>query len=186
MESQEDESHSTRSGCPVLVTERLVLRTPHIEDTDALACLANNARVATMVSRMPHPYTRKDATDFIRRANTGAIGKCVYAVTDADAGRFLGCCGIEPQDDPVTLELGYWLGRAHWGKGLGTEAATAVVDHARRTLDGMDIYAGHDADNHASARVLAKLGFVAIGRSERPCKALGVTRPEVELRLTAA
>ena len=86
MENQEGESsdQSERSGCPVLVTERLVLRTSHIEDTDALACLANNARVATMVSRMPHPYTRKDATDFIRRTRTGAIGKCVYVVTDAD------------------------------------------------------------------------------------------------------
>lgn len=104
-DSQEEDSQSERGGCPVLVTERLVLRTPHIEDTDALACLANNARVATMVSRMPHPYTRMDATDFIRRAKKGAIGKCVYAVTNTDDGRFLGCCGIEPQDNPSTLEL---------------------------------------------------------------------------------
>ena len=72
LESQDDDSHHERGGCPVLVTERLVLRTPHPEDTNALACLANNARVATMVSRMPHPYTRKDATDFIRR--TGLCG----------------------------------------------------------------------------------------------------------------
>jgi RimJ/RimL family protein N-acetyltransferase len=50
---------------------------PHIEDADALANLANNLRVASMVSRMPHPYTRRDAEDFIRRAKTGGIGKCV-------------------------------------------------------------------------------------------------------------
>ena len=117
MENQEDDSasdQSQRSGCPVLVAERLILRTPHIEDKDALACLANNARVATMVSRMPHPYTRMDATDFIRRTRTGAIGKCVYAVTEADDGRFPGCCGVEPQDDASTLELGYWIAEPYW------------------------------------------------------------------------
>ena len=48
LDSQEDEETSRQnSGCPVLVTERLVLRAPHVEDTDAIACLANNARVAT-------------------------------------------------------------------------------------------------------------------------------------------
>jgi len=43
-----------RTDCPVLLSERLVMRAPHEEDIDALAHLANNAKVATMVSRMPH------------------------------------------------------------------------------------------------------------------------------------
>ncbi|MGO8609769.1 N-acetyltransferase, partial [Rhizobium johnstonii] len=62
---QEDQRYSTerlrperlRTDCPVLLSERLVMRAPHEEDIDALAHLANNAKVATMVSRMPHPYT---------------------------------------------------------------------------------------------------------------------------------
>jgi len=159
MEGQEEDSHNERGGCPVLVTERLVLRAPHIEDTDALAGLANNARVATMVSRMPHPYTRKDAMDFIRRSRTGAIGKCVYAVTNADDGRFLGCCGIEPQDDPSTLELGYWIGEPHWGRGFATEAAHAVIDMAFRTrsIDCIDVRCR--VTNAASRRVIHKKRF---------------------------
>jgi RimJ/RimL family protein N-acetyltransferase len=79
----------SRPDCPVLLTERLVLRRPHLEDRDALADLADNLRVASMVSRMPHPYTVNDAEAFIRRAKTGGIGKCVYAVTIADTGRFI-------------------------------------------------------------------------------------------------
>ena len=50
----------SRTDCPVLLSERLVLRAPHTDDIDALAHLANNANVATMVSRMPHPYTADD------------------------------------------------------------------------------------------------------------------------------
>jgi len=159
MQRDEDERKRDPDGCPVLVTERLVLRPPHREDTNALACLANNARVATMVSRMPHPYTRRDAADFIRRAKTGAIGKCVYAVTNADDGRFLGCCGIEPQDDPSTLELGYWIGEPFWGKGYATEAAHAVIDMAFRTRNTECIDVRCRVTNAASRRVIHKCGF---------------------------
>ncbi len=186
MENQEDDSfsdQSERSGCPVLVTERLVLRTPHVEDTDALACLANNARVATMVSRMPHPYTRMDATDFIRRTRTGAIGKCVYAVTDADDGRLLGCCGIEPQDDPSTLELGYWIGEPFWGKGFATEAAHAVIDMAFRTrgIDCIDVRCR--VTNPASRRVIHKCGFQFQGTGMIKSLALGSAVPVEWYRL---
>lgn len=159
MHRDEDEHRREPDGCPVLVTERLVLRPPHREDTNALACLANNARVATMVSRMPHPYTRRDAADFIRRAKTGAIGKCVYAVTNADDGRFLGCCGIEPQDDPSTLELGYWIGEPFWGKGYATEAAHAVIDMAFRTRNTESIDVRCRVTNAGSRRVIHKCGF---------------------------
>ena len=44
-----------RSDCPVLLSQRLVLRAPHIEDIDALAHLANNAAIATMVARSHRP-----------------------------------------------------------------------------------------------------------------------------------
>lgn len=183
MENQEDASRSDRSGCPVLVTERLVLRTPHIEDTDPLARLANNARVATMVSRMPHPYTRKDATDFIRRAKTGAIGKCVYAVTDGDNGRFLGCCGIEPQDDPATLELGYWIGEPFWGNGFATEAAHAVIDMAFRTRGIECIDVRCRVTNQASRRVIHKCGFQFQGTGMIKSLALGSSVPVEWYRL---
>ena len=42
--------------CPVLVTDRLVLRPPHQDDIPELAVLADNRRVAEMLARMPHPY----------------------------------------------------------------------------------------------------------------------------------
>ena len=54
----------SRTDCPILLSPRLVLRAPHEDDIDALAHLANNANVATMVSRMPHPYTTADAAVF--------------------------------------------------------------------------------------------------------------------------
>ncbi|MEO4045075.1 GNAT family protein [Hoeflea sp. CAU 1731] len=182
-QEREDESSSDRGGCPVLVTDRLVLRAPHKEDTDAIACLANNVQVATMVSRMPHPYTRKDAAEFIKRTKTGALGKCIYAVTDADNGRFLGCCGVEPQQDAVTLELGYWIGEPFWGKGYATEAAHAVIDMAFRTRDIEFIDVRCRVTNPGSRRVIHKCGFQFQGTGMVTSLALGASVPVEWYRL---
>ncbi|MBX8828671.1 hypothetical protein HBA93_23975, partial [Ochrobactrum sp. SFR4] len=51
---------------PVQLTERLVLRLPHEEDIDALAVLADNVNVARMLARLPYPYSRDHAVDFIK------------------------------------------------------------------------------------------------------------------------
>ena len=50
-------SESFREACiPVLETERLVLRAPHLEDAKAVATLANDRRIAENTARIPHPY----------------------------------------------------------------------------------------------------------------------------------
>jgi RimJ/RimL family protein N-acetyltransferase len=173
-----------RTDCPVLLSERLVLRAPHEEDIDALAHLANNANVATMVSRMPHPYTTNDAADFVRRTKLGEIGKCVYAITKADNGAFLGCCGVEPTGDPRTVEIGYWLGEPYWNQGYTTEAAHALVDMVFRTRENIaQIDARCRVMNVASRRVVQKCGFQFQGSGLAASLALGSTVPVEWYRL---
>ena len=149
----------SRTDCPILLSPRLVMRAPHEDDIDALAHLANNANIANMVARMPHPYTVADAADFVRRTRAGTIGKCVYAITKADNGAFLGCCGIEPHEDARTVELGYWLGEPHWNQGYATEAAHALIDMVFRTRDVEQIDARCRVMNIPSRRVIQKCGF---------------------------
>ncbi|HLP67256.1 GNAT family N-acetyltransferase [Ciceribacter azotifigens] len=173
-----------RSDCPVLLSQRLVMRAPHEEDIDALSHLANNAAVATMVSRMPHPYTAKDAADFVRRSNLGEIGKCVYAITKAENGAFLGCCGLEPhQSDPETLEIGYWLGQPYWNQGYATEAAHALIDMAFRTREIRFIDARCRVTNIPSRRVIQKCGFQFQGSGMVGSLALGGMVPVEWYRL---
>ncbi len=173
-----------RSDCPVLLSQRLVMRAPHEEDIDALAHLANNAAVATMVSRMPHPYTARDAADFVRRTNAGEIGKCIYAITKADNGEFLGCCALEPHvNDADTLEIGYWLGEPHWNRGYATEAAHALIDMAFRTRDIAHIDARCRVTNIASRRVIQKCGFQFQGSGMVASLAMGGMMPVEWYRL---
>lgn len=160
---EEDEDESGRIDCPVVVTERLVLRPPHEEDVEAIASLAGNRRVAEMLAAMPFPYGRENAADFVRRARAGQIGKCVYAITLADSGHFVGCCGINRARPEPGLGLGYWIGEPHWGKGYATEAAHALIDLAFRATAIERLHASCRVTNAASRRVIHKCGFQYAG-----------------------
>ncbi len=146
--------------CPVLVTERLILRAPHEEDLDAIANLANNIRIAKMLTRLPHPYTAAHASEFIERVRTGEIGNCTYAITQSETGIFMGSCGIHQPDDEGRIEIGYWLGEPYWQQGYATEAVQALIDLAFRVSDIECLYASCMAENLASRNVMSKLGFV--------------------------
>jgi len=56
-------------------------------------------------------------------------------------------------------ELGFMIVRKHWGKGLATEVARALIDFGMNGLNLNGLTAATDLDNPASIRVLEKLGF---------------------------
>ncbi|MBL0372264.1 GNAT family N-acetyltransferase [Rhizobium sp. KVB221] len=160
---------------PLLVSERLVLRAPAATDTNAIAHLANNINVASKVSRMPHPYTEKDAEAFVARVASGAMGKCVYAITRNETRDFIGCCGLQAQEEGNGLEIGYWLGEPYWNKGFATEAAQTLIDFGFRHFD-IDFIDGRvRVMNIGSRRVLQKCGFQFQGTGMSPSLALGGT-----------
>jgi RimJ/RimL family protein N-acetyltransferase len=137
-----------------------------------------------MVSRMPHPYTAKDAADFVRRTNIGEIGKCVYAITKSENGAFIGCCGVEPGHDPATVEIGYRLGEPYWNQGYMTEATHALIDMVFRTRECVEqIDARCRVTNVASRRVIHKCGFQFQGSGLAASLALGGTVPVEWFRL---
>ncbi|HEY4458440.1 MAG TPA: GNAT family N-acetyltransferase [Pseudonocardiaceae bacterium] len=64
------------------------------------------------------------------------------------------------------VEIGWTIGKAHWGKGIATEAARAVIEHGFRRLGLPAIFAIVHQDNAASMRVAEKLGFIQVGEQE--------------------
>ena len=160
LEAAEDESLAI--DCPVLVTERLVMRPPHEDDIPELTLLANNRRVAEMLARMPHPYGEAEARAFLAIATEKRNAGCVYAITLADSGAFIGCAGLDGAKGG--LELGYWIGEPYWRHGYATEAAHALVDLAFRatTIDMLTVSCR--VINPASRRVIHKCGFQYAGQ----------------------
>jgi len=152
-------------------TPRLLLRPGWKEDAPALASAIGDPAVVGRLARAPWPYGLEDAEAFLAADHGNLPNFLIFARTHG-APRLVGGVGLEARDEGV--ELGYWIARAYWGLGFATEAASAVVDIADRGLRLPKLIAGHFADNRASARVLAKLGFEPTGTvSTRICRARG-------------
>ena len=147
-------------------SERLRLRRPRAEDATAIAQHASDFAVASMTTRMPFPYALADAKSFVTLSGElDTAAQITFVVEHKDAG-VIGCLGFH-KNGPAPLELGYWLGRRHWGKGLATEAARAAVDWAHRDWGRRMLTSGHFEDNAASAAVLVKAGFLYTGEVQR-------------------
>jgi RimJ/RimL family protein N-acetyltransferase len=161
-ETEDQESESFAIDCPVLVTERLVLRPPHEDDVPDLVRLADNRHVAEMLARMPHPYGEAEALAFLAMARAKRGREAVYAVTIAETGAFVGCAGLNNTERG--LELGYWIGEPYWRRGYATEAAHALVDLAFRATDIQVLHVSARVINPASRRVIHKCGFQYAGQ----------------------
>ncbi len=161
-ETEDAEDESLVIDCPVLLTERLVLRPPHEDDVPDLTRLANNRRVAEMLARMPHPYGEAEARAFISMTHRKGRPGATYAVTLAETGAFVGCAGLNATDRG--LEMGYWIAEPYWKQGFATEAAHALVDLAFRVTAISALSVSCRVINPASRRVIHKCGFQYAGQ----------------------
>jgi RimJ/RimL family protein N-acetyltransferase len=85
-------------------------------------------------------------------------GGGLWAIHHRADGAFVGYCGIELGEDTGEPELTYALNPPWWRRGLGLEAAGAVLALAGRSLP--TLFATVDPANEASLRILQRLGFV--------------------------
>jgi ribosomal-protein-alanine N-acetyltransferase len=143
-----------------LALTRCVVRSWASGDAESLAAHANNREVAmNLRDRFPHPYTKRDARDYILWSRKRSP-ETVFAI--AVDGAAVGSIGflIGADVERVSAEVGYWLGQAFWGRGITTEALTAVTEHAITRHALTRLFALPFASNAASCRVLEKAGYV--------------------------
>lgn len=136
-------------------------------DVDALAVHANNRKIwANLRDAFPHPYTRRDARDYIRMVRE-RTPETAFAIDVA--GEAVGSIGFVLRSDVerVSAEIGYWLAEPFWGRGITAEALAAVTRHAIEHHGLTRIYALPFAWNTASCRVLEKAGYYLEARLRR-------------------
>jgi ribosomal-protein-alanine N-acetyltransferase len=164
-----------------LRTERLILRPWRRGDEAALVREANDMAVwRTVRDRFPHPYTVADAERWIDYTRSQPGPPRHFAIVHG--GTLIGGVGFELKEDVhrCTSEVGYWLGRAWWGRGFATEAVRRIVAYAFETFDSLTRLEAHAfASNPASARVLEKAGFVLEARLSRAVIKQGVVQDEL-------
>ena len=151
---------------PVITTQRLRLRKPRKADAARLAVYANDFDVARMTTGMPYPYGVEHAEGFLEKAGEADPAREAVFVIDHPEHGAIGVLGFDARDGGER-EIGYWVGRPHWGQGYATEAASGALVWAHRTWGRRYMHAGHFADNPASGRVLEKAGFLYTGETRR-------------------
>ena len=165
-----------------LVTERLTLRPLRADDAADLHRLVNDWEVAKTLARVPFPYPRDLADEWIAstRAQIAAGSAWHLAVTQRQDGAevLLGCVGLTlDAKNPRVAELGYWIGRRHWGQGLGPEAAGRLAHWALANLDIDRLVACVLVDNERSAAVLRRIGFKESGAGSQEFISRGGAMP---------
>ena len=146
------------------VLERCTIRPWRLDDAESLARHANNRKVWLAVRDLfPHPYTIQDAHEFLQRA-TSELSEMKFCIEIEGAA--VGGIGVHPGQDVhrFAATMGYWLGEQFWGRGIMTEAVTAVTDFCFDNFPLRRIFAEVFSSNPASARVLEKIGMKYEGR----------------------
>lgn len=145
----------------VIETERLILRPWQTEDAEDLYRYASDPAVGPPAGWPPHTSVQ-NSRELIQSVLSAPH---TFAVCTKE-GRAIGSIGLKIGDATDMTEradeceLGYWIGKPFWGRGLIPEAARAVLRHAFEELGMRAVWCGYYEGNEKSRRVQQKLGFV--------------------------
>lgn len=154
---------------PIAQTPRLTLRIPTLDDIEPLSVLWSDPETMKHIGKGGTPWTRAMVTQRIERAIRFCTqhGMTFWTVIENDTGAVIGQGGLVPiAFNGPEIELGYRLGRAHWGKGYASEIAAASARYGFTTKDLDRLVAVTYPQNAASRRVLEKTGFIETGETD--------------------
>ncbi|MCJ9722096.1 GNAT family N-acetyltransferase [Agrobacterium sp. SHOUNA12C] len=167
----------TPGPTPIIQTARLTLRPHRLSDADAITESLSDFAVTRMLARVPTPYDRQDALDWLVQHTTGLDSGWDLAVTEKDDVH-IGMVGIDLRHG--RWHLGYWLNRYYWRRGIMGEAVGATLERFARRMPDVAVFSGIFADNPASLKLQQKLGFEIIGCSEVYSFARNTMVPHIE------
>ena len=144
-----------------LQTPRLVLRLFCENDLERLVKLFTNP--GFMRFSGSNGYTREQTGEVLEKFLRWKRERLPspFAVIDRSSEALIGYCGFLHQevDGIDEIEIAYRLHPDFWNRGLATEAARAIRDHAFRDLKLQRVISLIHPDNHASRRVAEKNGM---------------------------
>jgi len=132
-------------------------------DKDALIEHLNDPDIYDRTLRIPFPYTAASADEWLAlyAKITEQQGRPVHFAIRSDDDPLIGGCGFDgfQVGKSHRAEIGYWLAKPFWGRGIMTAVVQRICRHAFEELGLMKITANVHPHNSASARVLEKCGF---------------------------
>ena len=123
-------------------TERLLIKTPEIDDKFELTQLINDKDVIKWLSEIPFPYTLCHAEEFIERSRERVLKQESYNFMIFQDKKMIGGIGLSEFNNK-SCQVGYWLGKKYWGNGFATEALKSILDFGFDQLNIEKIYAAY-------------------------------------------
>ena len=144
-----------------LRTARLLLRPFQPADVDDSLAYRNDPEFAKYLPHIPQPFTRADAEAFVRQNIEEPWDELpTFAIVLDD--HVIGTVNFTINAAKRTAMLGYAIARAHWRRGIATEAARAAIEWAFATHDLVEIWASTRVDNVGSQRLMERLGMTRV------------------------
>jgi ribosomal-protein-alanine N-acetyltransferase len=141
-----------------LLTDRLRLRTPCVDDADAIQSIAADPRVALTTASIPHPYPEGGARGFILHVqNVASRDRRNLAMVLREGNELVGMVGYDSHGEEA--ELAYMVSPIHWGLGYASEACRRIVAHIFEATEARAVVARAMTANKASEAVLRKAGL---------------------------
>lgn len=145
---------------PLFETPRLRCRRWRADDLAPLHAVYSDPEAMRWVGD-GRPITRAECERWLEvtEANYAVRGYGMFALEDRGSGEVVGFCGLVHPGGQPEAEVKYAFRRSHWGRGLATEAVSALLAYgaARHALSR--VIATVAPGNTASQRVLAKAGM---------------------------
>ena len=147
-------------------TARLILRPFTLDDASAVLRFSSDPLVTKYTGDKLATQNIKEAQAIIRDvwlAGYKIDGYARLAVVDKASGEVIGFCGLKYLPEYQMADIGYRFLPAYWGKGLGTESATAMMEYGFKTLKLEHIMGMAVRENIGSIKVLQKIGLKPAG-----------------------
>lgn len=167
-----------RAAQPTLPGARILIRPARAEDAARIQLLLDDQEVAKQTLTIPHPYPEGEAVRWIATHAEGwRAGKMLtWAIARRDDDQLIGAISLRVVQAHRRAEVGYWIARTEWGRGLGTEALQVILAWGFDTLGLHRIEAHHFPENPASGRIMQKAGMRHEGHLREPIVRDGVPR----------
>ena len=156
------------SGSDVLMTQRLILRRWEQADAEDLYRYASDADVGPIAGWPPHKNIDESRAVIRDVLN----GREAYAICLKEDGRAIGAIELKLNghtdltDRDDECEMGYWLGKPFWGRGIVPEAVTEMLRRAFEDIGMQKVWVGYYEGNSKSKRVQEKCRFRFQRKSE--------------------
>ena len=143
-----------------LETTRLILRDWRADDLPALCRLTADPDVMRYIGAGA-TWSEEQTRAFIERqmAHAQQHGFCLWALQEKSGGAVIGHAGLQYLGTSTHVEIGWWLRRDCWGRGLATEAARRALREGFERAGLERIVAIANQDNSASQAVMRKIGL---------------------------